>query len=268
MDGTVGDRYEVGAVIGRGRSAVYRGRDRRLGREVALKRVVLDGGPGGDDLRARTLREARATARLASPHVVGVYDVVEEPDAIWLVMELVRAPSLRQMVDERGPLDDVTAARVGLGVLAGLVVAHAAGIVHRDVKPANVLVGPGPAVTLADFGVASWSDDSCSDDAGQTLPGMVIGSPSYMAPEQAAGGAVGPAADLWGLGAVLYFVQEGEAPFTGTTAMAAALAVVHDEPRPQRRPGRLGPLIGLLLAKDPGRRPPPARVRAELAAVA
>ena len=273
MDGTLGERYEVGDVLGRGRSLVHRGVDRRLGREVALKHVVLD----CDDVRARTLREARATARLVSPHVVALYDVVEQHDAIWLVMELVEAPSLLRLVDERGPLDDAAAARVGLGVLAGLEAAHDAGIVHRDVKPANILVGTragagdggdgdGDAdetVKLADFGVAAWRDE-----AGLTEPGMVIGSPSYMAPEQATAGPVGPATDLWGLGAALYFAREGEPPFAGASAMAAAVAVVGDAPRPQRHPGRLSPLIDALLAKDPARRPSPARVRSALEAVA
>jgi eukaryotic-like serine/threonine-protein kinase len=262
VNGTPGERYEVGDVLGRGRSAVHRGVDRRLGRQVALKHVVLD----DDDVRARTLREARATARLVTPHVVALYDVVEEPDAIWLVMELVEAPSLLRLVDDCGPLDDATAARVGLGVLAGLEAAHAAGIVHRDVKPANILVGAGDdgeTVKLADFGVAAWRDD-----AGLTEPGMIIGSPSYMAPEQATAGLVGPAADLWGLGAALYFAREGEPPFAGTTAMAAAVAVVRDAPRPQRRPGRLSPLIDALLAKDPARRPSPAQVRSVLEAIA
>jgi hypothetical protein len=269
VNGTLRERYEVGEVLGRGRSLVHRGVDRRLGREVALKHVVLD----CDDVRARTLREARATARLVSPHVVALYDVVEEPDAMWLVMELVEAPSLLRLVDELGPLDDAAAARVGLGVLAGLESAHAAGIVHRDVKPANILVGRGAddggdggadeTVKLADFGVAAWQDD-----AGLTEPGMVIGSPSYMAPEQATAGPVGPATDLWGLGAALYFAREGEPPFAGSSAMAAALAVVRDAPRPPRRPGRLSPLIDALLAKDPARRPSPARVRSALEAVA
>ena len=169
-------RYELGGVIGRGRSSVYSARDTRLGREVAVKRVALAPGPGEiDDVRARTLREARAAARLASSRVVGVYDVVEEDDAIWLVMELVRAPSLQEVVRERGPLPHPLAARIGLGVAHALAAAHDAGVLHRDVK-------------LADFGVAALRDES-----GMTLPGLVVGSPSYMAPEQASAGDVGPA---------------------------------------------------------------------------
>jgi eukaryotic-like serine/threonine-protein kinase len=272
-DGVVlAGRYLVGEVVGRGRSAVYRARDQLLGREVALKQVRLvpdpdaPAGTGGrDDVRARARREARAAARLVSPHVVGIYDVVEEPDAVWLVMELVAAPSLERLVRDGGPLDEARAAGVGLAVLDALADAHAQGIVHRDVKPANVLVGApaghgeAAAVKLADFGVAALRDES-----GLTTPGMVIGSPSYMAPEQASAGAVGPAADLWALGALLYFAVEGEPPFDGGSVLATAAAVVHGTARPQRHPGRLSRLIELLLAKDPACRPDAARVRAIL----
>jgi hypothetical protein len=290
-DGVLAGRYELVEEIGRGRSVVYRARDTRLGRDVAVKRVDLVGGPsvgGVDDARSRALREARASARITSPFVVGVYDAVEESDAVWLVMELVRAPSLAQMVAEQGPLDERRAALIGLGVLDALDAAHAEGIVHRDVKPGNVLVGvpddgagdsvplppsslpiPGSAVAadvavkLADFGVAALRDETS-----MTSPGAVIGSPSYMSPEQASGRPAGPPADLWALGALLYFAVEGQPPFLGDSPLATATAVVLGDPRPQERPGQLSGLIGLLLDKQPDRRPGSPRVRAILHSVA
>lgn len=271
---TLVERYELLEVIGRGRSEVYRARDARLGRDVAIKKVELVPGPvspDADDVRARALREARAAASIASPSVVAVYDLVEADSAVWLVMELVRAPSLTELVSERGPLDDEIAAAVGLGVLDALTAAHARGIVHRDVKPSNVLVdladdGPGTTVAsvkLADFGVAALRDETS-----QTSPGSVIGSPSYMSPEQASARPVGPPADLWGLGATLYFAVEGEPPFLADSAIATATAVVHGEPRPPQRPSELARVIEMLLEKDPARRPDAARVQAILRPIA
>ncbi len=290
-DGVLAGRYELIEEIGRGRSVVYLARDTRLGRDVAVKKVDLVEGPsagGVDDVRSRALREARASARITSPFVVGVYDVVEARDAVWLVMELVRAPSLARVVAEHGPLDERRAALIGLGVLDALDAAHAEAIVHRDVKPGNVLVavpdgaagssvpppsgpqsGPGSAVAadvpvkLADFGVAALRDETS-----MTSPGAVIGSPSYMSPEQASGQPVGPAADLWALGALLYFAVEGQPPFLGDSPLATATAVVLGEPRPQERPGQLSGLIGLLLDKHPDRRPGSRRIRAILRSVA
>jgi hypothetical protein len=267
--GLIGDRYELGDIVGQGRSAVYRARDTRLGRAVALKRVLVAPDVGEpvsssespEDVRTRALREARATARVASAHAVGVYDLVEEGDAVWLVMELVDAPSLERLVADRGPLDEARAARIGLAVLDALAAAHAEGIVHRDVKPANVLVGE--PTKLADFGIAALRDES-----GLTQPGMIVGSPAYMAPEQASAGKIGPEADLWALGALLYFAVEGEPPFAGGSALATAAAVVHSPVRPQRRPGRLSPVIARLLVKDPAARPRAADVRRLLAPVA
>jgi eukaryotic-like serine/threonine-protein kinase len=265
-------RYALGEVIGRGRSAVHVARDTRLGRDVAVKRVALASGPDEvDDVQARALREARAAARLSSAHVVAVYDVVDECDAVWLVMELVRAPSLEALVRRRGPLAPALAACIGRGVLEALDAAHAVGVVHRDVKPANVLVGtgdgavdgcPGVTVKLTDFGVAALRDES-----GLTLPGLVVGSPSYMAPEQASAGDVGPAADLWALGALLYFAQEGVPPYAGDSALATASAVVHGRPRPMGNPGPLTPVIQRLMVKDPAGRLPAAEVRRALEAV-
>jgi len=267
--GLIADRYELGDIVGQGRSSVYRARDTRLGRAVALKRVLVAPDAGDapsssesrEDVRTRARREARAAARVASAHAVGVYDVVEEGDAVWLVMELVDAPSLERLVADGGPLDETRAARIGLAVLDALAAAHGEGIVHRDVKPANVLVGE--PTKLADFGIAALRDES-----GLTQTGMIVGSPAYMAPEQASAGEVGPEADLWALGALLYFAVEGGPPFAGGSALATAAAVVHGPVRPQRHPGRLSPVIAGLLAKDPAARPRAAEVRRLLAPVA
>jgi eukaryotic-like serine/threonine-protein kinase len=258
------DRYAVESPIGQGRATVYRGTDTRLGRTVALKRVVLASGQeSGERVHLRALREARAAARLDHPSVVTVYDVVEEDDALWLVMELVDAPSLAQLVTEDGVLDHARVARIGRDVLGALAAAHREGVVHRDVKPANVLVPPTGPAKLADFGVATLRDETRV-----TATGLVVGSPAYMSPEQAKGEDVGPAADLWALAATLYFAYEGEPPFDGGTALATASAVVHGEPRPEQRPGLLSPLVARLLDKAPASRPATGDVRRELRTIA
>jgi eukaryotic-like serine/threonine-protein kinase len=261
----LGDRYSLGEPIGRGRSTVYRAEDVRLRRPVAVKQVRLfDGGPeDSTGIRRRAMREAHAAARLSDPHVVTVYDVIEERDSIWLVMELVEAPSLSKLVAEYGPLDARRAARIGLDVLSALTAAHAVGVVHRDVKPANVMVLPHDRAKLADFGVAKMRDDTQV-----TAAGLVIGSPAYMAPEQARAERAGPAADLWALGATLYFGVEGLSPFPGNNAIAVATAVIYGLPRPAERAGPLAPLLEELLAKDPDDRPPAADVRSALRHVA
>ena len=253
-------RYQLGEPLGKGRSTVYRAVDVRLERPVAVKQVELAAGQeDAERVRTRALREAQAAARLNNPSVVTVYDVVEEGGSIWLVMELVEAPSLAQIVADEGPVSHPRAAQVGLDVLAALEAAHAVGIVHRDVKPANVLVAAGDRAKLTDFGVATIRDDSRL-----TATGLIVGSPSYMSPEQARGDLVGPATDLWALGAMLYFATEGEPPFQGDSALATASAVVHGAPRPAQHPGPLSVIVSRLLTKDPGNRATPSEVRAAL----
>ncbi|HEY8527526.1 MAG TPA: serine/threonine-protein kinase [Acidimicrobiales bacterium] len=257
-------RYAVGEPIGRGRSTVHRGEDTRLQRPVAMKEVRLaETQEGVERARVRALREARAAARLDNPSVVTVYDVVEEGGSIWLVMELVKSPSLAQIVADGGPLDHGRAARIGLGVLGALESAHAVGIVHRDVKPANVLVARDDRIKLADFGVAAIHDESQV-----TATGTIVGSPSYMAPEQAMAAEVGPYTDLWALGATLYFAVEGCPPFAGDSPLATASAVVHGEPRRPQNRGPLTPVLQRLLQKDPARRPDAGQVRAMLRSAA
>jgi hypothetical protein len=259
----VADRYELDEPVGRGRSTVWRGHDRLLRRDVAVKEVAL---PHGDldteALRTRAIREARAAARLNVPSAVTVFDVAEEDDRLWLVMELVDAPSLAELVATRGPLDHAAAARIAMHVLDALDAAHGGGVVHRDVKPANVLVGEGSLVKLTDFGVATLRDETRV-----TSPGMAVGSPSYMAPEQIEAEAQ-PATDLWALGATLYFAVEGVAPFERDSAMATLLAIREGRHRPMTNRGPLTPLIIDLLASDPAARPDAGELRRRLADVA
>jgi serine/threonine protein kinase len=259
------DRYELGDALGKGRSTVYRAVDTRLRRTVAIKRVALwPGAEGEDAVRKRAIREAQAAARLNNASVVAVYDVIEEPGAVWLVMELVEGPSLATLVADEGPLPHRRAAAIGLGVLTALEAAHLVGVVHRDVKPANVLVpASGGPPKLTDFGVATIRDESRV-----TATGLIVGSPSYMAPEQATGGTVSPSTDLWSFGALLYFAVEGEPPFLAGNALATAAAVVHREPRAVQRPGPLTPVIRDLLVKNPDSRATAGQVRVALARIA
>jgi eukaryotic-like serine/threonine-protein kinase len=257
-------RYVLGEALGRGRSTVYRATDTRLERRIAVKQVeLLAGQEDAERVRSRALREAQAAARLNNPCVVTVFDVVEEAGSIWLVMELVDAPSLAQVVVDGGPMPHLRAARIGLDVLTALEAAHVVGVVHRDVKPANVMVQDGDRAKLTDFGVATIRDDSRL-----TATGLIVGSPSYMSPEQAQGAEVGPPTDLWALGALLYFATEGEPPFQAGSALATASAVVHGEPRPAQYVGPLSEIITRLLTKHPSARPSAGEIRAGLSRVA
>src|SRR5437660_3606904 len=252
----VGNRYRLGSVIGRGGfGIVWRAQDTLLGRPVAVKEILipaqLDEGEQAR-LRKKVLREARACARLSDPGAVTVYDVVDEDERTFIVMELIEAPSLAELVREHGPRTPAEAAEIGLELLKTLQAAHAQGIIHRDIKPGNVLVPSSGPPRLADFGIASIVDEPSI-----TTSGLVPGSPSYMSPEQASGGEVGPSTDLWSLGATLYFAVEGEAPFDKGGAIPTMLAIVNDELRP---PFQAGALRG---ARAPGlgRQPFPYRRR-------
>jgi eukaryotic-like serine/threonine-protein kinase len=258
---------------------VWRAHDRLLGRAVAVKEVELPAGPpapGRAALRERALREARAAARLNHPGVVTLHDVVEADGCLFLVMELVEAPTLRELVEREGPLGPAAAARVGLDLLDALEAAHRAGIVHHDVKPGNVMVPPSGPVKLADFGIASLQDDTqrtltqaagAVDASGRAVT-AAFGSLPYVAPEQAGGGPAGPAADLWALGATLWFAVEGWPPFHRAGPVATLGAILHDPPGQPSRAGPLGPVLLGLLVKDPQDRPPAAAVRRMLEPVA
>jgi serine/threonine protein kinase len=195
----------------------------------------------------RTFREARTAARLSHPGVVTVYDVVEEDGRPWIVMELIRARSLEQMIKQDGPLSPRRAAEIGRQMVSALMTAHEAGILHRDVKPSNVLVSDARSIraVLTDFGIAR-----AQSDATLTQTGMLIGSPAYIAPERARGRVAVPASDLWSLGATLYAAVEGKSPFERTEAMASLVAVLTEEPAPAPNAGPLGPVIAGLLRKD------------------
>jgi serine/threonine protein kinase len=262
----VAGRYALSGVIGRGgMGTVWLATDRVLEREVALKEVTFSVDLTAEErtiLRERTLREARAAARLDHPHVTTVYDVVEEDGRPWLVMEHVSARSLQDLIEERGPLSPVAVARIGLDVLAALEAAHGAGVVHRDVKPANVLVQEDGHAWLTDFGIATTTGDSSL-----TTHGALIGSPSYMAPERVNGEEPRPPVDLWSLGATLYAAVEGRPPFARGEAMATMMSVVSEHPAPVLRAGPLEPVLTGLLTKDPAARTSAATARQQLTAV-
>ena len=246
-------RYALREVLGRGgMGVVWLATDQRLERPVAVKEVTFALHLSDHEramLRERTMREARTAARLDHPSVTSVYDVVEEDGRPWLVMELIESCSLQQVIDGQGPLPWPAVARIGLDVLAGLTAAHQAGIVHRDVKPANVLVAPDGRACLTDFGIATATGDPAI-----TTTGAIIGSPSYMAPERANGEPPGPAVDLWSLGATLYTAVEGRQAFARGEPMATLMAVVTEEPPPPVNAGPIEPVLRGLLTKDPAQR--------------
>ena len=246
-------RYRLRTVIGRGgMGVVWQAHDELLKRDVAMKELVWppDFTEAEQEMACRrAVREAQMAGRLAHLNVVRIYDILEEDGHPWIIMELLPYQSLRDLVREEGPLAPARAARVGLGVLAALGAAHAEGVLHRDVKPANILVGPDGRVVLTDFGIARAVDSPTL-----TTAGMLVGSPSYIAPERARGGESSPAGDLWGLGASLYAAVEGHPPFERDAALATLTAVVVDEPEEAAHAGPLWPVISGLLRKDPDER--------------
>ena len=246
-------RYRLSEVIGHGgMGVVWRARDELLDRDVAAKEVIWPASLTEHERQTacrRATREAQTAARLNHHNVIRIYDIVEEDDHPWIVMELLPYRSLRDIVRDEGPLSPAEAATVGLGILAALRAAHAEGIAHRDVKPANVLIGPEDRVVLTDFGIARPADTTTL-----TTAGVLIGSPSYIAPERARGGPSGAPGDLWGLGASLYAAVEGHPPFEREHALAVLTAVVADDPEPATRAGPLWPVISGLLRKNPDER--------------
>jgi len=246
-------RYRLLAVIGRGgMGAVWRARDELLNRDVAVKEIVWPAQLDAEEremARRRAVREAQMAARVRHPNVVGVYDIIEEGDRPSIVMELVPFRSLGDAVAEDGPMTPAEAARGGLSVLSALRAVHEVGVVHRDVKPANILLGPDGRVVLADFGIAK-----AADSPALTISGVLLGSPSYLAPERARGGRAGAAADMWALGASLFAAVEGHPPFERDGVLASLTAVVADELEPSPHAGPLWPVIEGLLLKDPAAR--------------
>ncbi|MDL4814521.1 serine/threonine-protein kinase [Actinomadura opuntiae] len=245
----LGNRYRLDSVVGRGgMGTVWRAFDVMLDREVAVKEVVLPPGLNDDEravLYERTFREARASARLNHPGVVTVHDVVEESGRPWIVMELVLAPSLQDLMD-RGPLEHRRVAEIGLQMLGALRHAHEKGILHRDVKPSNVLITDSGRVVLTDFGIAQ-----VEGDATLTQTGLVMGSPAYIPPERAQGERAVPASDLWALGATMYAAVEGRSPYERSDAMASLQAALSDPVPPARNAGPLARVLDGLLAREP-----------------
>jgi hypothetical protein len=263
----VADRYELLETVGRGGfGVVWRACDTLLQRHVAVKEIHIPGFLNTEDragLREKVLKEARAAARLDHPGAVTVFDVIDDDGHPVIVMELVEAPNLSQLVQEQGPLAPADAARIGLEVLEVLEAAHSHGIVHRDVKPGNVMVSEAGRVRLGDFGVAAILDDPTV-----TTSGAITGSPAYMAPEQATNRGAVAASDLWSLGATLYFAVEGRPPFDKGAPLPTLTSIVQDPPRPWERAGALGVVIDGLLVKDPLARLSGAQLRRQLERVA
>ncbi|MDX2600012.1 serine/threonine-protein kinase [Streptomyces caniscabiei] len=288
----VAGRYRLTEQIGRGgMGTVWRAGDEVLDRQVAVKRLHVQPHLSPDDLVTlyeRTRREARSAARIAHPNVIVVHDVVDDrlddrtddgtgghADGVrgggasgsgdgrpCIVMEYVPAPTLADLLTDGRTLPPEEAARIGLGMVAALRAAHAAGVLHRDVKPGNVLLGAEGRVVLTDFGIAMTADASTL-----TRTGEMVGSIHYMAPERIRGQKPGPGSDLWALGATLYQAVEGRPPFRRLTAMEAAYAIAVDPLEPLKRGGALGPLIEALLAKDPADRPTTEQTERALRAV-
>ncbi|MGC4858036.1 serine/threonine-protein kinase [Micromonospora sp. DT41] len=250
---TIGDRYSLRSAVGNGgMGTVWRATDTLLRRDVAVKEVVLPPGLAPSDRDAmyeRTLREARAAAAIQHPAVVQVYDVVTEAGRPWIVMELLDARSLADMVIEDGPVAPRAVAKIGIALLGALEVAHAIGVLHRDVKPANVLICTDGRCVLTDFGVARMPTD-----VQLTTPGMVLGSPHFISPERAMGQEFGPPSDLFSLGVTLYTAVEGRPPFDKGDPIETMHAVVEDPPAPPQRSGPLTRVLMGLLEKDPARR--------------
>ncbi|WP_200301729.1 serine/threonine-protein kinase [Streptomyces adelaidensis] len=262
----IAGRYLLHGVLGRGgMGTVWRARDQLLDRPVAVKELhILPHGDEEQRIRVRrAIREARAVARVPHPHAVGIHDLVEAEDRLWIVMELVEGPSLAHRIAETGPLAPRHAATFGLQLLDALEAVHAAGTLHRDVKPANVLLRPGGDAVLTDFGIAALDDGEFL-----TTTGELVGSLEFMAPERVMGAEVGPASDLWSLGATLATVCGGQSPFRRPARPATLHAVAYEAPVLPDRLGPLRPVVEALLRKSPDERPSAAGTRAALRRVA
>jgi serine/threonine protein kinase len=258
----IAGRYNLQHPIGRGAmGVVWRARDQLLDRDVAVKEVVISALIGADERRnayQRTLREARTAARLSHRGVVAVYDVAEEDGRPWIVMELVPSQSLDQVLVVEGRLPPARAGRIGQQVLSALAAAHAAGVLHRDVKPSNVLIatnktgeGWDERAVLTDFGIAQFEGDPRL-----TQTGMVMGSPGFTAPERIRGSDATPASDLWSLGATIYAAVEGRGPYENRGgAITTMTAIINEDAPIAPHAGRLATVIAALLRRDPSVRP-------------
>ena len=263
----IAGRYCLKGPIGRGAmGTVWRAWDEILDREVAVKELrISDGLPPDERAKAyqRTHREARTAARLSHPGVVMVFDVAEEDGRPWIIMELVAARSLDQIIAHDGPLPPHRAADAGRQLLAALAAAHAAGVLHRDVKPSNVLLADGGRAVLTDFGIATFQGDPKL-----TQTGMVMGSPGFTAPERIQGQPATPASDLWSLGATLYAAVEGHGPFDKAGgAITTMSAIINSDPPSAPSAAGLGVVIDALLRRDAAARPDAATAARMLGAM-
>ncbi|MFD3436863.1 serine/threonine-protein kinase [Streptomyces sp. NPDC058685] len=268
----LGGRYRVTSIIGRGgMGVVARAVDELLNREVAVKvlRAFTDTSAAElADVRTRMQREAQAAARIRHSGVVTVHDVTEEQGLPVIVMELVDGPSLDDVLTERGTLEPHEAAAIGAKLMDALDAAHRVGVLHRDVKPGNVLIERGGRVVLTDFGIASMEASDDDAMAKLTRSGQLVGSLDYLPPERAQGREPGPASDIWSLGMTLYAAVEGTSPFRRTSAWSTLSAIV-TEPLPEpRRAGPLTPVLQALMAKEPENRPTAEQARGMLERVA
>ncbi|WP_086784312.1 serine/threonine-protein kinase [Streptomyces caniscabiei] len=265
-------RYRIVEQLGRGgMGVVWRAVDEVLHREVALKelRTYTDAGaPELADLGLRMQREARAAARVRHPGVVAVHDVAEVDGRPLIVMELVDGPSLDDVLNDRGLLDPREAAAIGAKVMDALAAAHRVGVLHRDVKPGNILLDRSGRVVLTDFGIATMENPGDGSATHLTRSGELVGSLDYLAPERAQGNDPGPASDVWALGATLYAAVEGSSPFRRTSTWSTLTAIVSDALPEPRRAGPLGPVLRQLMDKRPEFRPDADRARELLEAVA
>ncbi|MFG1864449.1 serine/threonine-protein kinase [Microbispora bryophytorum] len=261
------DRYELRTRIGRGTmGTVWRAYDRSLGREIAVKEIRQDPSLSPrqrQELRERMMREGRMAARVSHPSVATIHDVIVSDGIPWIVMELVEGRSLEQVIDEEGPLPPRLVAEIGYDLLGALRAAHAQDILHRDVKPANVLLTETGRVVLTDFGIAKALGDHAL-----TQTGMVIGSPGYTAPERARGEYTGPESDLWSLGATLYFAVEGRPAYERSTVGETLAALMTEEADPPTQAGPLRQVLDGLLVKDHTARLTPERAAAMLRLIA
>ncbi|PPK67475.1 serine/threonine-protein kinase [Actinokineospora auranticolor] len=262
----VAGRYAILNELGRGgMGVVWLAEDRMIGRHVAIKELHLpDGVPHSERaiFEERVLREARTAGRLNDPAVVTVYDVVQETGATYIVMELIQAPTLSDVIRERGPLPADLVAKVAEQLLSALDAAHQAGVVHRDVKPSNIMLAANGRVKLTDFGIAQ-----SLDDPRLTASGMLIGSPTYLAPERLRGEEAGASSDLWALGAVLFYAIEGYSPYERTTTAATMHAILSEVPYLTRAQGALASVISGLMVGTPAARLTSAQVRGMLSHV-
>src|SRR4051794_11548485 len=266
----VAGRYALTERVGSGgMGVVWRGYDELLRRQVAVKELHFPPHMGDEErerLARRTLREARAVAAVDDPSAVRVFDIVEQDGRPWIVMEYLDGSTLTDVIREGGPLPTNEVVRIGHALLNALEAAHAAGVLHRDVKPSNVMIARDGRVALTDFGIVTSLDgDGDGDRADTTTSGVIVGSPAYMSPERARGEPPTAASDLWSLGATLWTAAEGRPPFDGPTGLATMTAVATEPPpRCARCAGPFGDLLHRLMDRDPAARPPLDAVRREL----